>query len=708
MKRPAALRARPLAVVAIAAGVLAGCARQTPRFDDAPVIVISIDTLRADHLAAYGYGGVATPAIDAFRRDAILFTNANSHVPLTLPSHVSLMTGRLPPSSGVRDNTGFHLAPSIPTLASVLRGRGYSTGGAISCVVLTGSTGINQGFDFYEDNVEPLAPGTSAGDIQRPGIETEKLAERWLTGKAPKKTFFFLHLYEPHAPYDPPEPFRSRYASAPYDGEIATADFVVGKFLEFLKERKLYDSAAIVLLSDHGEGLGDHGEDEHGVLLYRETIHVPLMLKLPEGKGAGSTVDRPVGLVDVMPALLGLVGAPLPAGIAGTSLLADASNPALRDRPIYSETMYPRYHYGWRELAALTDATFEYIYAAPDELYDFRADPGERKNLAATLPPPYRALRNVLLGMDRQLAQMPGASDPEQVRKLQSLGYLGTTAARPESTNLPNPAEHVGEIRLLHEATVLVEKGQVDAGLRSLRAIVGKNPDMLDAWAQLANIFHRAGRNPEALAALREIDRRTPGSPLVLQTFSNVYLAMNDVAAAEKSARQAVAAGDSPVTRTNLAHVLLVKGDVDGAEAEARLVLSRQPGRLLPRLVLAQVARRRGDAAGALRELDALRADAASRGVPPMSSVDFQRAEILAEMRRLPEAEAAFREEISHYPAGLPAWQGLALMLAREGRMRDAALVLRQMAETSPNPRATSLAAALWAQMTRGGAAPSP
>jgi len=695
----------PAAVAALAAiAALSACSRRAALSPDPPVILISIDTLRADHLPAYGYGKVSTPAIDALRRDSILFSNASSHVPLTLPSHVSILTGRLPPASGVRDNTGFHLDPAIPTIASQLKSRGYATGAAVSCVVLTGASGIRRGFDFYEDNVESLAPGASAGDIQRSGAETERLSELWLRN-APSKTFFFLHLYEPHTPYAPPEPYRTRYASSPYDGEIAAADAVVGKFVAFLKEKELYDGAAIFLLSDHGEGLGDHGEDEHGILLYRETVHVPLLVKLPGARRAGSTVDRPVGLADVFPTALEIAGAPASSGISGVSLLSDA--PALGDRSIYSETMYPRYHYGWRELAALTNAAFEYIHAAPDELYDLRADPAQTKNLAPSLPPAFRSLRNALLGMDRQLGQVPGASDPEQLRKLQSLGYLGTTQAPSGRTDLPNPVDHVEEVRSLRKASATVERGDVDEGIRELRRIVIRNPDMIDAWAQLANVLHRAGRNPEALTALREVDRRMPGSALVLQTMSNVYLAMGDLASAERSARQALAVSESPVTRTNLAHILAEKGDFDGAEREARLVLASQPGRLLPRLVLAVVARKRGDAEGALRELDAIRAATAAAGAPPMSSVDFQRAEIFAAQNRTEEAEAAYREEIAHYPAGLAAWQGLALLLAKEGRLVPAATVLKQMADTSPNPRARGVAAALWSQMSRGAAAPS-
>jgi hypothetical protein len=288
---------RRRAVGPLLIGVLAAAASCRPReiFPKAPVIVLSIDTLRADHLPAYGYAKVSTPALDAFRKDAVLYENAYSHVPLTLPSHATLLTGLLPPQNGVRDNTGYALARSHETLPERLRRSGYATGAAVSAVVMTKTSGVDRGFDFYEDSVEATSPGQPLGAIQRSGFETERIAEEWIGGREGKPFFFLLHLYEPHTPYRPPEPYASRYPDSPYDGEIATADAIAGKFFAFLKARGLYDSSVIVVMSDHGEGLGDHGEDEHGLLLYREDLHVPLVVKLPGAGRAGTRVARPVG-----------------------------------------------------------------------------------------------------------------------------------------------------------------------------------------------------------------------------------------------------------------------------------------------------------------------------------------------------------------------------------------------------------------------------
>src|SRR6266550_3042556 len=273
---------RCLALVAFA---VSACRHEPAalEFPNAPVVLISVDTLRADHLRAYGYSGVATPNIDALRKDGTLFRNAYATVPMTLPSHATMLTGLLPPEHGVRDNVGFRFdAKGHPTIASILRGTGYATGAFISSYILRGGTGLADAFEFYEDSIE-ARPGARFADYQRPGNVTAALAERWVDQQSryEKPFFLFFHIYEPHVPYDPPEPFRSRYASSPYDGEVATADAIVGGLLEHLKKSGVYDRAIILFVSDHGEGLGDHGEKQHSILVYRELIHVPMIIKLP-------------------------------------------------------------------------------------------------------------------------------------------------------------------------------------------------------------------------------------------------------------------------------------------------------------------------------------------------------------------------------------------------------------------------------------------
>ncbi len=284
----------------------ADCGRSTRAAPPSPVVVISVDTLRADHLPVYGYRGVQTPSIDAIARDSTIFDNAYSNVPLTLPSHAALLTGLLPFENGVRDNIGFRLAPERQSLASLLRAASYATGAAVSSYVLRADRGLAAGFDSYDDSM-PETPTR-----ERPGLESAAALAKWAENVRGRPLFLFLHIYEPHTPYKPPEPFASRYASAPYDGEIAAADAAVGSFVEFLKRAGLYDRAILVFLSDHGEGLGDHGEEEHGVFLYREALRVPLLLKRPGSAGAGKRISAPVSLTDIVPTVLSLLSLPVP------------------------------------------------------------------------------------------------------------------------------------------------------------------------------------------------------------------------------------------------------------------------------------------------------------------------------------------------------------------------------------------------------------
>ena len=678
-------------LVVLLTGPASASCRSRRSFPSAPILLISIDTLRADHLRAYGYTGVDTPALDRLTRDSILFENAYSHVPLTLPSHATLMTGRLPPENGVRDNTGYHLDPGLPTLAETLKPSGYATGAAVSSVVLARTSGIDRGFDSYDDAIEVAEPGVSLGSIQRSGFQTEALAEKWISEHSAQPFFFFLHLYEPHAPYEPPEPFATRYRASPYDGEIAAADAIVDRFLSFLKARGLYDRSLVVLLSDHGEGLGDHGEDEHGLLLYRESLRVPLLLKLPDGRSAGTRSGSAVGLVDVFPTIAGLVGMAPPSRLAGASLLDPASG-SDRDRAIYSETLFPRYHFGWSDLAALTTDRFQYIHGPSPELYDLGEDSTERRNLAAQKPPAFRKLRAELLAMPRP-RRPPGASDPETLAKLAALGYIGAASPSEDSRNLPDPKDRVEDLRALKLALGLYRDRRLVQAREAFRDLVRKDPAMSDAWGGLAEVEHKLGENEGALAALREQDRLIPGSPHVLLSFANEYLEMGRLPEARQAVARALAAGDLPEAHELLARIDVAARDFAGAEREARRALEGHPGRYLPRFVLAQVARERRDYWGALRLLDEVLERQKTSGLPEMSNVHFLRGDVLARLGRTLEARAELEREIQLFPNNPSAWTGLAFLHASSGRPEEARATLERLVRTSPTPRAYLAAA---------------
>src|SRR6185503_20234795 len=377
------VRRRFVWMLALAAGAV-GCGRETTpaaarSFPRAPIVLISIDTLRADHLAAYGYRGGSTPALDRLAASGIVFDDAFSQVPLTLPSHASLLTGRLPTRTGVRDNIGFTLGADQQTLAARLKEAGYATGAAVSSYVLRRHTGIAAGFDFFDDEVTISGTGESLSESQRDGARTADALAAWIDAHAGGPMFAFLHLYEPHTPYTPPP---SHTLAQPYDGEIAYADEIVGRFLDRLNANGLLDRAIVAVVSDHGEGLGDHGEAEHGLLLYREALRVPWIVRLPGSAHAGTRIAGAAGLVDVAPTLLALAGVPA-AGMDGGPLVDAMVSRRLADRTVYSETQYPRLHYGWSDLASAFDGRYHFIRAPRPELYDLASDPGARSNLAA-------------------------------------------------------------------------------------------------------------------------------------------------------------------------------------------------------------------------------------------------------------------------------------------------------------------------------------
>lgn len=649
-----------------------------------------VDTLRADRLPAYGYRGVETPALDALARDSIVFDNAISHVPLTLPSHASLFTGLLPFQHGVRDNLGYRLSKEHRTLAAALREAGYATGGAVSAVVLDRGSGIAAGFDYYDDAVEATEAGQAIGQVQRGGDETARLLGDWIAKQAPDaKLFGFYHLYEPHSPYAAPEPFRSRYSSTPYDGEVAVSDAIVGRFLQSLRDRKLYDRSLIVFLSDHGEGLVDHGEEEHGILLYREALRVPLFVKLPGSKLGGTRVDEPVQIADVFPTVLSAVGEEVPQGLPGRSLLDFAGGKSGGKRApvrrIYSETVYPRYHFGWSDLASLTDDRHQYIHAPRPELYDWRADPSEKHDLASGLPPAFRSLSAELAGMSRPL-QSPGASDPETIKKLASLGYIGAAAPSSSDEKLPDPKDHIGAIDQLKEASRLAAQYRDAEGIALLSRLANENPRMLDVWEALARLLRRSGRTREALAALERADRLAPGTPQIILGLADLHRGNRNF---ERARALALAAGEAgaPGFREELAAIALAAGDLEAARREAQTRLTESPTARGPRLVLARVAISRGDLPGALSELERVQELDRTSGRSPVAGFRALRGDVLARLGREKEAETDFRSEVADYPENLDAWARLALLSASQGRGADVDALLAEMTRRVPTPQ---------------------
>jgi choline-sulfatase len=559
--------------------------------DGTPIVLISVDTLRSDRLPAYGYGGVKTPAIDRLRRDGILFERAYTHIPLTLPAHTSLLTGLLPPTHGVRDNLGYRVdAATTPLLQQTLKEAGYATGAGVSALVLQRSTGIATGFDFFQDDIEFKTTDVGIQSLQRPGAETLNVVRPWLRSVTDRPFFLFFHIFEPHTPYEPPPEYASRYPS-PYDGEVAAADEVVGNLLDELRSLGVYEKAMIVFLSDHGEGLGDHGEDEHGLFLYRSTLQVPLIIKLPRGQRAGQTADYPVQLIDVYPTLVSALGLPIREDLRGTPLLAQP-RPEPRDNPIYAETFFPRLHFGWSDLAALVVGRHHFIDAPQPELYDLLQDPDETTNLIGQEPALETDLRTSLSAFERPLVS-PADTDPETRRQLEALGYVGR-AATTDHDVLPDPKTRVHWLAQIRRAYQLFADDDLLSAVTAFRQIVDENPRIESAWEYLALAQIGLGQPDTAVATYQQAIEQIPRSGRLSLKAAMLLHHVGRLQEAFVYAHIAIPY-DPAAAHVLLAEIAFAQGDLEGAETEAREALSggdRRPG---SRLVLADVFNARGN-----------------------------------------------------------------------------------------------------------------
>lgn len=650
-----------------------------------PVILISIDTLRSDHLPAYGYDRVATPNFDAFRADAILYEHAYSHCPLTLPSHASMLTGLLPADHGIRDNIGFTLAENIPSLPALLKSNGYATGAAVSAFVLRKGTGIARGFDQYDDEVEPIGTWQVIARVQRSGGETVTAARKWLDGHLDKPFFFFLHLYDPHTPYEPPEPFRTQYKSNPYDGEIAYTDHVVGELLTYLKEKGIYDKALIVILADHGEGLNDHREEEHGIFLYREAIQVPLFVKLPRSKHGGTSVAAPAALIDVFPTILEQTATPPPARAKNDAVsllsLLDASAPK---RNIYSETYYPRMHFGWSDLHSLIDGEHHLIRAPIPELYDLKRDPGETKNVMNEERRTYAAMRNAIEPYVREAAA-PAPIDPDEAAKLAALGYIGSTVATAEGDELADPKTTIDVFHQIRVAFTHYKEDRLPECLSLTTKLLEDNHRILDLWDLKSKTLVKLGRGEEAIEAAKEGLRQQPNAVSLLAAVANLSIITGDLEQAKQHA-ELLMKTEPGQAHELLARIFAERKDYDGAEKEARLAMStgREPTSAL--MTLALIAKQRGDLTTALQQIDAATASLARKHNKRVPNLHFYRGDILARLGRNSEAEQEFRAEITTYPTEPDAYASLMLLLASSGRIEEGTRIVFELIKASPRP----------------------
>jgi len=494
------------------------------------VILITLDTTRADRMGFLGSKRGVTPNLDELARQGIVFRHAYAHVPLTTASHATILTGTYPQFNHVND-FGVPLSAQLPYLPDILRRRGYHTAAFVASLVLDPldgtAPGFDRGFDVYDAGFHLRAHGADRyKSVERRAADVVDHAITALKRRPPGPFFLWVHLYDAHDPYDPPEPYKTKYVDQPYDGEIAYVDASVGKLLSALRAQNLYDGALIAVMADHGESLGAHGENTHGVFLYDETIHVPLLLKLPANRNSGKQVEARASLVDVAPTILQSVGITVPAEMQGTSLLTmiPASNaskaPVEQDRLAYAETDYPHRAFGWSVLRALRKGKYLYIRAPQAELYDQEADPQEAHNLSSTSKAVSDTLGTQLDEFRRKTTQTMvdlAKPDPEKVQKLQALGYVASDTTNTDSKAADNgidPKSRIEISNLLHDAMLDVEETRYREAVPLLERVLKDQPDMAVATMQLGIAQAGLKNYAEALAPLQKAVQLLPDSGL--------------------------------------------------------------------------------------------------------------------------------------------------------------------------------------------------
>ncbi len=527
------------------------------------VVLVTIDTLRADHLGCYGYKATETANIDRLAAEGTRFVYTYAQVPFTLPSHASMFTSTYPMWNGVRDSAGPPLPKEHVTLASIFKEKGYATAAFTAAFVVDGFFGLNQGFDTYYDNYPPRDTSMTAGEeagLQRRGDEVLRHALEWLKRNSHKPFFTWIHFYDPHHPYDPPEPFHSRYRDRLYDGEIAYVDTVFGKLMNFLETAGLREKTIVVVTSDHGEALGEHDESYHGYYVYDSTLRVPLIVSLPGTKNQAKEVNLPVSLLDVAPTILQIAGIPRPAQMQGRGLLASILGKPQNPAPIYSESLFANLHFGWGGLHSLHLGRYKLILSKRSELFDVEIDPGEKNNLIAEkraiVPELTHRLEEIAKTYTRNLPQKnaPKLSE-EALNKLRALGYIGapSQASASVAEDLPDPKERIHLYNLYLKGAALQGKGRLTEAAATYEKILAADPTPTIVHHQLGSVYLKMGNYPKAVESFQAALKLNPNADASLLALGRTYgEAGNSDAAISTYGRALAQKPDDPATLNNL------------------------------------------------------------------------------------------------------------------------------------------------------------
>jgi choline-sulfatase len=582
----------------LATAAWVGAAAETTPPPD--VFLVTIDTLRADHIHCYGDEQIQTPALDSLAKDGIRFEQAFTPSPITNTSHASILTGLLPSAHGVTD-FAVPLTPDHRTWAELLKPQGYHTAAFIGAVILDSkqlAPGFDRGFDFYDNFPEHATTKSRWGRVERRGMEVVQHAESWLDAHRSGRRFVWVHLYDPHDPYEPPEPFASLYKDRLYDGEIAYADSALGHFVAYLKKQGWYDGAMVVIVGDHGEGLGEHNEDTHGIFLYDSTTHVPLVVKLPGREAKGREVAAQVRTTDILPTVLDLLGTTAPARLDGKSLRPYFAGEGTAGRTAFGETDYPL-RFGWAPLRSVREGGIKFIEAPRPELYHLHSDPKELHNA-------YEPWDADVLKLRAQLAElrktMPtpsqasrGAVGQGTTDELRALGYLGPADALsatnvPEPSLLPDPKDKIEEQNLLHTAMLAVDDERTDAARDEFKKVLEMDPKSATALVQSGQLELAAKNYAVAADYLRRALEVRPGDAKAAFDYGQALQMTGNLPGARNALQASLKVNPNQFSaRLLLGKVYLGLKDMPAAEDQLEAALLLQPASVEAQLRLAEV-----------------------------------------------------------------------------------------------------------------------
>jgi arylsulfatase A-like enzyme/Tfp pilus assembly protein PilF len=725
---------------ALAAGlVVAAWLAIGPRSIDVPLLrssgarnllLVSLDTVRADRIGAYGYASAQTPVIDELARSGLRFEQATTVVPLTLPAHSSLLTGTFPGWHGVRDNGGFYLEDDQQTLAEVLRQNGFRTGGFVGAFVLDRRWGIAQGFDRYVDDfdLDRLGNAAAMDMIQRPGAEVVDRALEWLKDDRAERFFAWVHLYDAHTPYEAPEPVRSRFPrtqDGAYDAEIAYTDLQVGRLVDALRGDGRLADTLIVIVADHGEMLGEHGEATHGFFIYEGATRIPLIISGP-GIPAAVVADQ-VRIVDVMPTALRALGVPTPPPVQGVDLMPLARGQSL-DLIAHSESWYPKYHYGWSELRSIQDGRFKLIQAPRPELYDLSDDPTEKRDRSTEYAPRLAGYARALDDFESRTARAGAAEGPRPIdseteERLAALGYVSGSVNRKtlQQPGRGDPKDKIELYNLMKQAGSLSYEGNVEAAIATVKQALAKDPEIVEAHMLLGNFYKKLNRPQDAIAAYREalaqdsehqnalfslalaykdegrfdearigFERARaldPRNGKVAWQLADVWMRLGDHAKAE------AVVNDALNGKVDEARMLLKLGEIriesrrfDEAEAALKRALEKKPGLALANYDLGLVYEGKGQIDRAIQSYEAELAQ--NRNAYRAA---FNAAKLLQKRGRGNEAMAHFRRVVEIEPTFGTGHLYLAQALLEAGDLAGAEQWARSGLQNKPEPRMTPL-----------------